>query len=142
MSADVATRPSTVRKWANASMAWFLRHGAGPSFLRLLTVTGRTTGRPRSTPVAPVRRDGHVWLVAPYGRVSWVRNLEAATRVELQRGRDRHTYDAREVNEREAVPVLRAYLSMPRAPFVRGEFEITSESSDEAIAAEAARHPV
>lgn len=123
-------------------MTWLLRRGRGPGFLRLLTVTGAISGQPRTTPVAPVRRDGQVWIVAPYGVVSWVRNVRAARRLELQRGRESHRYDAREVDATEAVPVLRAYLSMPSARFVRDEFDVTPHSSDDAIAAEAPRHPV
>lgn len=34
------------------------------------------------------------------------------------------------------------YLSMPSERFVRRDFEVTRASSDEAIAAEAHRHPV
>jgi deazaflavin-dependent oxidoreductase (nitroreductase family) len=123
-------------------MAWVLRHGGGPSFLSLLTVRGRNSGQPRSTPVAPVRRGDDVWVVAPYGPVSWVRNVQAAGRLELRRGNDRRAYDVRELDAEDAVPILRAYLSMPSARFVRREFDVTARSSDDAIAAEAPRHPV
>ncbi len=40
------------------------------------------------------------------------------------------------------MPVLRAYLSMPTARFVRSQFDITSTSSDDAVAADALHHPV
>jgi hypothetical protein len=60
----------------------------------------------------------------------------------LHRGDDRTTYDARELDAAKATPVLRAYLSMPSERFVRRDFDITAASSDDAIAAEAGRHPV
>jgi hypothetical protein len=39
-------------------------------------------------------------------------------------------------------PVLRVYLTMPTHRVVRRHFEVTKRSSDDAIAAEADRHPV
>ena len=62
-----AYHPSRARSWTDAIMTWPLRRGRGPGFLRLLTVTGRISGQPRTIPVAPVQRDGQVWIVAPYG---------------------------------------------------------------------------
>ena len=37
--------------------------------------------------------------------------------------------------------MLRAYLSKPTSLFVRRRFAVTARSTDEAIAAEAPRHP-
>lgn len=135
-------RPSPAQRWANRVLTWLLRRGRGPAFMQLLTVRGRSTGRPQTTPVVPVRRDEQVWVVSPFGDVTWVRNVRAAGRVALHRGDDRTTYDARELDAAKATPVLRAYLSMPSERFVRRDFDITAASSDDAIAAEAGRHPV
>ena len=44
----------------------------------LLTVTGRKTGQPRSTPVAVVDLGGRRWVIGTFGEVNWVRNLRAA----------------------------------------------------------------
>ena len=52
----------------------------------LLTVPGRRSGRPRSTPVTLVEEDGQRWLVAS-GPAGWVTNARAAGQVELSRGR-------------------------------------------------------
>lgn len=52
--------------------------GPGHSPLSLLTVRGRTSGQPRTTPVAIVAQDDTRYLFAPYGVVDWVRNLRAA----------------------------------------------------------------
>jgi deazaflavin-dependent oxidoreductase (nitroreductase family) len=135
-------RPSWSQRWANRVLTQLVRRGRGPAFIRLLTVTGRVTGRPHSTPVVPVQRDEDLWLVSPFGEVGWVCNVRATHRLELRRGGDRTTYEARELDATEAVPVLRTYLSMPSERFVRRDFDITSGSSDEAIAGEAPRHPV
>jgi deazaflavin-dependent oxidoreductase (nitroreductase family) len=137
-----AYRPSWAQRRANAVLTRLLLRGRGPGFMRLLSVRGRVTGQTRTTPVVPVRRDGQVWLVSPFGDVAWARNVRALGRLELHRGAERTAYDARELEPAAAVPVLRAYLSMPSRWFVRRDFDVTAASSDDAIAAEAPRHPV
>jgi deazaflavin-dependent oxidoreductase (nitroreductase family) len=44
----------------------------------LITVAGRKTGLPRTTPVAIIEVSGRRWIWAPWGDVHWVRNLRAA----------------------------------------------------------------
>jgi hypothetical protein len=87
-------------------------------------------------------RDGNVWVVSPYGEVGWVRNVRRAGQLELRRGDERIQYDVRELDAREATPVLRAYLTMPTHWVVRRHFNVTKRSSDDAIATEAGQHPV
>ena len=136
-------RPTAGDRLANAVIGSLLRVGLGPSFLRLLTVTGRTTGQPSTTPVVPVQTDRGRWLVAPYGEVGWVRNARAAGRVTLRRGRTSETLTVTEVSPEEAVPVLREYLALrPVRQRVQPYFDVTPESSDEEFAADAAHHPV
>jgi hypothetical protein len=100
------------------------------------------TGEPHATPVVPVIRDSDVWVVSPYGEVAWVRNVRSAAQLELRRGEERALYEARELDAREATPVLRAYLTMPTHWVVRRHFDVTKRLSDDAIAAEADEHPV
>lgn len=109
--------------------------------MRLLTVYGRTTGRPRTTPVVPVHDGDRTWVVSPFGDVAWVRNARATGRVELQRGDEHVTYAVRQLSAAEAVPVLRRYLRLPARFFVRRHFEVSAKSTDDAITAEADRHP-
>jgi deazaflavin-dependent oxidoreductase (nitroreductase family) len=136
-------RPTAGDRIANAVLGSLLRVGLGPSFMRLLTVTGRTSGQPRSTPVVPVQNSRGRWLVAPYGDVGWVRNARAAGRVTLRRGRNSETLAVNEVSPAEAVPVLREYLAMKLVgQRVQPYFDVTPESSDEEFAADAAHHPV
>jgi deazaflavin-dependent oxidoreductase (nitroreductase family) len=59
----------------------------GPNVL--LTVRGRTSGQPRTAPVAVSEIDGRRYVVGAYGDVHWVRNLRAAGEGSLRiHGRD------------------------------------------------------
>ena len=66
-----------------------LAAGVPLGFNGLITVPGRTTGMPRTTPVAIiVDGSGRRWIWAPWGDVQWVRNLRAAGRATITvRGR-------------------------------------------------------
>jgi deazaflavin-dependent oxidoreductase (nitroreductase family) len=112
--------------------------GVGPA--SMLTTTGRRTGLLRSSPVIPVKQGGHVWLVSPYGEVSWLVNARASGRVDLHRGRDVHTYAIREVSAAEAGPILKAYMSVARA--TRPYFRVDKTAPVSEFVAEAALHPV
>ena len=68
----------------------------------LITIRGRTSGLPRTTPVAIISVSGRRWVWAPWGEVHWVRNLRAAGRATLKaRGR------AEEVGATELDPTQR-----------------------------------
>ena len=47
-------------------------------FNGLITVRGRKSGLPRTTPVAIIQVAGRRWVWAPWGEVHWVRNLRAS----------------------------------------------------------------
>jgi deazaflavin-dependent oxidoreductase (nitroreductase family) len=105
-----------------------------------LTVPGRRTGKPWSTPVSIVRKGGERWVVAPYGDRNWVKNAREAGWVELRRGRRNERLVVRELAPDAAVPVLREYLRLGR---VTGTFfDVTLASPYEEWLAEAPRHPV
>jgi deazaflavin-dependent oxidoreductase (nitroreductase family) len=123
----------------NAVMKLLIRLGLGGRHVYLLTVRGRKTGRPYSTPVTLIE-DGDRWLVAPYGEVGWVRNARAAGQVELSRKGRTETLRSEEVPPEEAAPVLREYLR--QVPVVRPYFDVRPNSPIEAVQAEAPRHPV
>jgi deazaflavin-dependent oxidoreductase (nitroreductase family) len=123
--------------------AWFralTRLGLGASYRHVLTVRGRRTGRPHSTPVDVIEVGGDRWLVAGYGPANWVLNARARGKVTLSRGGHPETYKVEEVGAEEAIPVLRNYIAEIRV--TRPYFEATANSSDEAVAAELSRHPV
>ena len=84
----MTSAPAFVRA-SNPLSSRLLRLGlpAGPNVL--LTVRGRTSGLPRSAPVAVVELDGRRWIIGAYGDVQWVRNLRAAGEADIRvRGRD------------------------------------------------------
>src|SRR5258707_323915 len=47
-------------------------------FNGLITIRGRTSGQPRTIPVAIIAVSGRRWVWAPWGEVHWVLNLRAA----------------------------------------------------------------
>jgi deazaflavin-dependent oxidoreductase (nitroreductase family) len=47
-------------------------------FNRLVTIRGRKSGLPRTTPLAVIEVGDRRWAWAPWGEVQWVRNLCAA----------------------------------------------------------------
>jgi deazaflavin-dependent oxidoreductase (nitroreductase family) len=137
----VATyRLSGWRRLLNALVRTLLRVGLGPRHTYLLTVRGRRSGTPYSTPVMLVEEGVHRWLVAPYGEVSWVRNARAAGQVMLSRGRRSETVTVVELEPAEAAPVLKQYIT--DVPITRPFFDATPDSPLEAFVAEAPRHPV
>ena len=72
----------------------------GPNVL--LTVRGRTSGEPRTAPVAVTEIGGRRWIIGAYGDVQWTRNLRAAGDADLTiRGRTEHV-GARELSGDEA----------------------------------------
>src|SRR5207237_3165042 len=46
----------------------------------LITVSGRKSGLPRTTPVALVEMDGKRWVIGTFGETNWVRNLRGRAR--------------------------------------------------------------
>jgi deazaflavin-dependent oxidoreductase (nitroreductase family) len=129
-----------LRRLANVLMRLLLRVGLAPRTTMLLTVPGRRSGTPRSTPVTLVEEDGQRWLVAPYGPVGWVHNARAAGQVELSRGRRSETVRVRELGPEAAAPILKAYVE--RVPITRPYFDAAPDAPLAAFAAEASRHPV
>jgi deazaflavin-dependent oxidoreductase (nitroreductase family) len=128
------------RRLVNGILRALLRVGIAPPGMYLLTVTGRRSGTPRTTPVTLVETDGVRWLVAPYGAVGWVLNVRAAGQVGLRRGRRSESLSTEEVGSDEAADVLQTYLRTVRV--VRPFFDVAPTSPREAFVAEAPRHPV
>lgn len=80
----------------------------GPN--RLITVRGRKSGVPRTTPLAVIAIDGRRWVWSPWGESQWVRNLRAAGRATISaRGRTEEV-TATELNPSERVEYFRSDL--------------------------------
>ena len=65
----------------------FLRRGLKVGSQYLLTVPGRTSGEPRSTPISVVNLDGERYIVSAFAEADWVRNVRAAGAGSLTRGK-------------------------------------------------------
>ena len=85
----------------------------GPNVL--ITIRGRKTGVPRTTPVTVVESAGRRWLIAPFGEVNWVRNLRAAGRATITIRRRNVEVTAVEMEAGDRVAFFRDVL----APLVR-----------------------
>ena len=133
-------RRGLARRAINGLIRMLLRLGLGPAHTYLLTVTGRRSAAPRSTPVTLVEEGGRRWLVAPYGEVAWVRNLRAARRAAISRGGRTVEIEVNEVGVEDAASVLKLYVT--RVPITRPYFDVQPESDVSAFRAEAPRHPV
>jgi deazaflavin-dependent oxidoreductase (nitroreductase family) len=127
----------------NAVVAWLIgRLGRSPGGAQLLEVTGRKSGRVRSTPVNPVEVDGKRYLLSPRGETQWVRNFRAAGEGALRVGGRRQSIAlVRELPDSEKPPVLRAYLDR-WAWQVKGLIDAPKDATEEQLAAIAPNHPV
>ena len=128
------------RRAANRLVRLLLKLGLMPGPTYLLTVPGRRTGRPLSTPVTVVEEGEARWLVAPYGDVGWVRSARAAGQVTLSRGSGSEILAIRELPSAEAAPVLQRYMT--RVPITRPYFDAKPDSPLSDFVSEAPRHPV
>lgn len=133
-------RLSPFRRAVNWLIRTGLRFGIGEKNTRMLTVIGRKSGKPMSTPVTLVIEGTQEWIVAPYGERQWVKNLRAGGGASLSRGRRTRAITAREVSAEEAVPVMRAYVR--RVGVTRSYWEVGPDASDEEFLAIAPKHPV
>jgi deazaflavin-dependent oxidoreductase (nitroreductase family) len=139
----VALRPYRKSRWRralNALVRPLARLGLTGPRTYLLTVPGRVTGTPWSTPVSLVRIGHDRWLVAPYGDRNWVKNVRAAGWAELRRGRRNERLAVVELPPEAAVPVLQEYYRRGRV--TRPFFDVTLASPYSAWLDEASRHPV
>ena len=76
----------------------------------LITVRGRTSGKPRTTPVAVINVSGRRWVWAPWGEVHWVRNLREAGSATITVRRRREEVTATELDATERVGFFRDVL--------------------------------
>jgi len=126
----------------NRTVALFTRLGLSVWGSRVLEVPGRTTGQPRRTPVNLLTHDGRTYLVSPRGEGQWVRNVRANNGgLELLLGRGREHYTARELDDDEKLPVLRAYLRRWKAEVGVFFDGAGADSSDDELRAIAPKHP-
>ena len=88
----------------------------GPNVL--VTIRGRISGLPRTTPLTIVEMAGRRWLMAPYGDVNWVRNLRAAGCATITVRRRKEEVTAVELGATETVAFFQDILG-PRVQSTR-----------------------
>jgi deazaflavin-dependent oxidoreductase (nitroreductase family) len=91
MSAQIETVAGVPRQVSLFSpvLGFLLRAGVPLGVNRLITIRGRTSGQPHTTPLAVIEVEGRRWVWAPWGEVHWVRNLRAAGRATInEHGRE------------------------------------------------------
>ena len=97
-------------------LKFLLAAGVPMGFNSLVTIRGRKSGLPRTTPLAVIDVSGRRWIWAPWGEVQWVRNLRAAGRATITvRGR-KEEVSATEVDPTRRVGFFRDTLG----PVARG----------------------
>jgi deazaflavin-dependent oxidoreductase (nitroreductase family) len=132
---------SFVFKAGNVFTRTLLALGISFNNSALITVPGRKTGRPHSTPITLVEYQGQRYVQSPFGNVNWVRNLRAAGKATLSWGRRHETVVATELSPEEAAPVIKSLLG--HAPkMIRDYFDVTPDSSLEEVIRDAPNHAV
>jgi deazaflavin-dependent oxidoreductase (nitroreductase family) len=96
-----------------------LAAGTPMGFNGLITIRGRKSGLPRTTPVAIIEVSGRRWVWAPWGDVHWVRNLRAAGRATIAVRRRNQDVRATELDPEERIEFFRDVLGplARRIPF-------------------------
>ena len=141
MSADRKYEaPSSGEKLFNRAFGFLAGLGIAPSFIYLLEVRGRKSGKIYSTAVNLMELNGKQFLVAPRGRTQWVRNAEAAGEVTLKRGA-RHRFRLRSLNDSEKPAVLKIYLTNYKSA-VQKFFPVLPNAPLDEFAKIAAGYPV
>ena len=102
--------------WLNPISKVLLATGVPLGFNGLITVSGRKSGLPRTTPVAIIDVSGRRWVWSPWGEVHWVRNLRAAGCATITVRRRKEEVTATELDPTQRVGFFRDVLG----PVARG----------------------
>ena len=102
-------RPPRYLKPMNKFMMAVQKLGSPTGPAMVLTVPGRKTGTPRSTPMTPFEHDGGLYVVAGYPGADWASNARAAGAGTLSRGRKSRPVRIVELDAAQSRPVLRAF---------------------------------
>ncbi|ORV07001.1 nitroreductase family deazaflavin-dependent oxidoreductase [Mycobacterium celatum] len=104
-------RPPRFLKPMNKLMIAVQKLGIPTGPAMVLTVPGRKSGQPRSTPMTPFEVDGELYVVAGYPGADWAANARAAGTGTLSRGRRSREVRIVELTAEQARPVLRAFAT-------------------------------
>jgi deazaflavin-dependent oxidoreductase (nitroreductase family) len=124
-------------QWMMSLNVAMLRRGLAIGSQYLLTVPGRRSGRPRSTPVSIAMVASERYIVAAFEDAAWVGNVRAAGTGTLSRGRRHEAVVLNEVAVDERGPSLRAFLEQ-----VPGGVRFFDGRTPDAVVAAAPKYPV
>jgi deazaflavin-dependent oxidoreductase (nitroreductase family) len=116
--------------------------------MMLLTVRGRKTGKPRTTPIDVHEFDGRRFLIATHGVGSWVYNLRATGEGVLSLGWSRQPFTAQELTPEAGGPVIKDVLGPllasqgARGTALRQNFSLAADASLNDFIDAARSHPV
>jgi deazaflavin-dependent oxidoreductase (nitroreductase family) len=146
MSDGERVRPPRWLKPVNKVFVLMLRLGVPISRAEspvVLTVPGRKTGKPRSTPVTPMGADGKRYVVNGYPGADWVTNVRSVGEVTLTQGRRSERVRMVELSPEEARPVLRAFpVAVPTGVELMKRVGLLTEGTPEEAERLAGRCPV
>lgn len=77
----------------------------------LLTVRGRKSGLPRTTPLAIIESSGRRWIWSPFGEEQWVLNLRTAGRATVSKRGHREEVSAVELKPTQRIGFFRDVLA-------------------------------
>ena len=102
--------PSAFEALFNRTFGFLAGLGLAPSFIYLLEVRGRKSGKIYRSPVNLMEIGGKRILVAPRGRTQWVRNAEASNEIVLKRASFRQAFALKPIADEAKPPILNVYL--------------------------------
>lgn len=109
MTGNAARVPRQVSLFS-AILKPFIAAGVPLGFNGLITIRGRKSGLPRTTPVAIIQVSDRRWVWAPWGEVHWVQNLRAAGRATITIRRREEEVTASELDPSQRVEFFRDVL--------------------------------
>jgi deazaflavin-dependent oxidoreductase (nitroreductase family) len=149
MTANKRSRIPSFVRFINPIIKDMVRVGfpTGPIPMILLTVHGRKTGLPRTTPVGLFEVAGRRYLFSTFGEVNWVQNLRAKGEAIISRRRRKETLTADELSPEAAASILRdafaPYLaSFLMRPMLRSWYGVWRDTSLTDFVNVARSHPV
>lgn len=126
-------RPPWWLKYVNKAMIAVNKTGLLKDGPVVLTVTGRKSGQPRSTPITPFEVDGRRYVVGGLPGSDWVRNAQANPDAVLVRGKIRERVQMVELPVDDARPLLRQFpiLVPTGVGFMKNAGLVTGPNPDE-----------
>lgn len=109
MTGSAARAPRQVSLFS-AILKPLIAAGVPLGYNGLITIRGRKSGLPRTTPVAIIHVSDRRWVWAPWGDVNWVQNLRAAGRATITVRRHEQEVTASELDPSQRVEFFRDVL--------------------------------